>query len=428
MVKLEKIPPSVDAQGLEFALGDELRGERATKGKTLLDVQRDLRIQATYIAAIEDGHLEAFPNPSFIPGYVRSYARYLGLEPAGIYARFCAENGFSYSGPSGSGDARPGRNAAAGAAAAPKTGSGRRTDPRVAGFQPKFPLVEPRRSVFSGIRVSAIGSLLVLAVLVAGLGYGGWSVLQNIQRVQFAPVEDLPIAQSDVLAIEAPDASAEVDADLADLASPVTAKTLADLYRQQELEVPILTPRDGPIAAIDPDSIGPLQIHVPEQVDPSRLVSSPALEGDKAATPVVVAPLIEAIYAEAAAEADAEAAIAAKADDPVSIVVERAAWVRIYQDNGTILFERILEKGESYTLPRGIEAPLIWAGNSGSVYVEIGEALHGPLGRKTLAVRDISLEPASLMAAFPEVVDVPEVISQRTGPGQGGASPAVAIQ
>ena len=30
----------------EFRLGDELRGERATLGKTLLDVQRDLRIKA----------------------------------------------------------------------------------------------------------------------------------------------------------------------------------------------------------------------------------------------------------------------------------------------------------------------------------------------------------------------------------------------
>ena len=65
----------------EFALGDELRGERATLGKTLLDVQRDLRIRAAYIAAIEDAKPEVFPNPSFIAGYVRSYARYLGLDP-----------------------------------------------------------------------------------------------------------------------------------------------------------------------------------------------------------------------------------------------------------------------------------------------------------------------------------------------------------
>ena len=56
----------------EYSLGDELRGERATLGKTLLDIQRDLRIKAAYIAAIEDAKPDVFPNPSFIAGYVLS--------------------------------------------------------------------------------------------------------------------------------------------------------------------------------------------------------------------------------------------------------------------------------------------------------------------------------------------------------------------
>ena len=79
----------------EFSLGDELRGERATLGKTLLDIQRDLRIKAAYIAAIEDARPEVFPNPSFIAGYVRSYARYLGLDPDEVFQRFCRESGFT---------------------------------------------------------------------------------------------------------------------------------------------------------------------------------------------------------------------------------------------------------------------------------------------------------------------------------------------
>jgi len=79
----------------EYSLGDELRGERATLGKTLLDIQRDLRIKAAYIAAIEDAKPEVFPNPSFVPGYVRSYARYLGLNPDEVFQRFCQESGFT---------------------------------------------------------------------------------------------------------------------------------------------------------------------------------------------------------------------------------------------------------------------------------------------------------------------------------------------
>ena len=79
----------------EYPLGDELRGERATMGKTLLDIQRDLRIKAAYIAAIEDARPEVFPNPSFIAGYVRSYARYLSLDPDEVFQRFCQESGFA---------------------------------------------------------------------------------------------------------------------------------------------------------------------------------------------------------------------------------------------------------------------------------------------------------------------------------------------
>jgi cytoskeleton protein RodZ len=418
MVKLDSQSSREDARTLPFALGDELRAERATKGKTLLDVQRDLRIQATYLAAIEDGDVAAFPNPSFLPGYVRSYARYLSLDPVDVYARFCAETGFRYSSSGAS------SGPLSGAKAGPR---GQSRKAASAGFQPKFPLVEPRRSLLSGLRVSAIGSLLVLVLLVGGLGYGGWTILQNIQRVQFAPVEDLPVAQADVGAIETPAVEPEIDAELADLASPVTATKLSELYRQQELAVPILQPRDGPIAAIDPDAMSPLLIHLPDQIDPAKLALATPSETDKLATPIVVAPLIEAIYAAAAEAGPGETAATPGTEAPISIVVERAAWVRIYQENGTILFERILEKGESYTLPRGIEAPLIWAGNSGSVYVEVGSELRGPIGRKTLAVRDISLTPESLIAQFPKVEVIPEVITQRSAP-MGVDGPAVAIQ
>lgn len=408
-----------------FALGDELRGERATKGKTLLDVQRDLRIQANYIAAIEDGDLSAFPNPSFIPGYIRSYARYLDLDPAEVYRRFCAEHGFSY-GPA-SAAARPHQaQGRSGQAPGQKKGQKAGKSAATLAFQPKFPLSEPRRGIFSDVQLSAIGSLLVLLLLIAGLGYGGWTVLQNIQRVQFAPVEDLPLAQSDMNTMEAPEIADGADAAFADLASPVAATSLADLYRQQELEVPILAPRDGPIAAINPDDLAPIRL------GDAGLSAGAKLEPVEM-TPSVVAPLVQAVYSEEAAAAGAAegAEAAAMGDMPLSVIAERAAWIRVYLDNGTIIFERILEKGESYTPPEGVGAPLIWAGNSGSVYVQLGDALRGPLGSGTRAVRDISLDPATVVAQFPVVSEIPEVISQSIGPSPVRQSPTgapVAIQ
>ena len=78
----------------DFRLGDEMRGERATMGKSLLDVQRELRIKASYIAAIENSDPSAFETPGFIAGCVRSYARYLGMDPDETFTKFCAESGF----------------------------------------------------------------------------------------------------------------------------------------------------------------------------------------------------------------------------------------------------------------------------------------------------------------------------------------------
>jgi cytoskeletal protein RodZ len=380
----------------EYALGDELRGERATLGKTLLDIQRDLRIKAAYIAAIEDCRPEVFPNPSFIAGYVRSYARYLQMDPDEVFHRFCQESGFV---PGSGGHAKI---KAAGAAAA---------KPMPGGFRPDFPLARHERRGLPQIPLSAIGSVLVLVGLVGALGYGGWSVLQNIQRVQFAPVEELPVAVAEVDALEAPEVPAIEEPALTDLASPVAATALADLYRQQELEVPILVPRDGPIAALDPDATGVLATAAPS----GKVEVAPGIE--------IPAELV------AAAAAKADPQVTETPERPAVVVVaERAAWVRIYQANGTVLFEKILEKGETYGPPEGIEAPLIWAGNSGSVYVRVGDELRGPLGSGTRAAKDVPLDPATLAERYGVVADVPEVISQSFEGAAAEVGPAVAIR
>jgi len=79
----------------DLRLGDLMRGERAAMGKSLMGVQSELRIKASYIAAIENTNPDAFDTPAFLPGYVRSYARYLNMDPDRVYEAFCAESGFN---------------------------------------------------------------------------------------------------------------------------------------------------------------------------------------------------------------------------------------------------------------------------------------------------------------------------------------------
>ena len=373
--------PSHGHASVDARIGDILRGERATLGRSLLDVQRELKIRAIYIDAIENADVTVFPNKSFIAGYVRSYARYLGLDPEAVLLVFRAETGLAETGLAQSGRRR----------AAP-------AGPGV--FRPDFPLAERPRRGLPLPPLSALGSVLALAALAGGLGYGGWAVLQNVQRVQFAPVEETPAALATIEALPAPEAPAVEAAELGDLARPVAAAQLAELYRKQELEVPILAPRDGPIAALDPAKVG--------------------LLAQAAATPVApAAPAAPAAVAEATGAAfgpEAPAALVPAAAGPVTLVAERAAWIRVYRADKSVIFEKILETGETYAPPPEAAPPLIWAGNSGSVYVRIGETLRGPLGNGTRAVKDVFLDPAALSASLPEAAAAPEVVSRAFDP------------
>jgi hypothetical protein len=168
----------------ELRLGDLMRGERATMGKSLLDVQRELRSRPPYIAAIENADPSAFDTPGFIAGYVRSYARYLNMDPDWAFDTFCRESGFSTA---------HGMAPAASVARAPReekvanVGLGRDIFSLQGGpFLPSSP------GWFANLEPRAVGSVVVLAALLSGLSYGGWMVMREIQKVTFAPVEQPP--------------------------------------------------------------------------------------------------------------------------------------------------------------------------------------------------------------------------------------------
>ncbi|MBN8632232.1 MAG: helix-turn-helix domain-containing protein, partial [Rhodobacterales bacterium] len=163
----------------ELRLGDLMRGERATLGKSLLDVQRELKIKATYIAAIENADLSAFETPGFVAGYVRSYARYLAMDPEWAFERFCAEAGYQVS---------HGLSAAASPQQIVKARARSEfSDPL---GDPNASFIPRGEAIFSRIEPGALGSIAVLVALIGAIGYGGWSVLQEVQRVQLAPVDE----------------------------------------------------------------------------------------------------------------------------------------------------------------------------------------------------------------------------------------------
>ncbi len=346
-----------------------MRGERATLGKSLLDVQRELKIKATYIAAIENSDPTAFETPGFVAGYVRSYARYLGLDAEWAYARFCAEGNFQVA---------HGLSMAASGVKAPRAdGAGRGVISQDPFENPNTPFTPQSEGFLSRIEPGALGSMLVLIALIGGIGFGGWSVLQEVQKVQFTPVEQTPgvAAQVDPLA----PADTILTTETAGITRP-PSDALDRLYRPQALDVPVLTARDGPIANLDPGSVDTLLVVEPEKTETIIAEATPSID---------TAPVIEQVVQVVEPEAP-----------EVAMIAVRPAWVRVRANDGTVIFEKILDAGERYILPATEEPPLLRAGNPSSLYFSVNGETYGPASTGPSAIKNVALSAENLTATY----------------------------
>ncbi len=386
----------------EVALGDEMRGERACLGKSVEDVEAELCIRAPIIAAIENCDLGGFPNQGVVAGYVRSYARYLGLDVEDTYRRFCLESGFRSPSSSGlvpertsspSRDISPMRSMAGGAS---QLASSRFAAPPV-----------PQRL---GPRVSlgALCSVLALAGLVAGLGYGGYSVLQDIQRVGFTPLPAAPEVVAKAPVFDAPVIEARVTV-RPDPSAYLSGGALAGLAEPAALPRAELSRRDGPISAINPDTAGVfarMAQRAPRPVDSAddaiRLAEAGGSVVDAIAAPVEIdAGLVEVGDVVAATLESDPLAVHAEALGVVLHAAEEA-WIRVRTGENAVVYEGTLGAGEQFSLPELVEAPFLKAGNAGGIFVLVDGIAYGPVGRRGEIARNVSLRAADIRSLLPQ--------------------------
>lgn len=354
----------------DVRLGDIMRGERATMGKSLLDVQRDLKIKATYIAAIENADPTAFESPGFVAGYVRSYARYLNLDPEWAFRTFCDEGNFSNPAGLGSGPKPRARTSE-------PMGTGDR-DPFV---EPTVSFIPKGEARLSGIEPGAVGSLAVVVALAAAIGYGGWSVFQEVQKVQFAPIDQAPgvLSEMDPMAV-VPDAPGNGDASEVTALPDVAA--LERLYRPQALDLPIMTPRDAPIASLNPSTVGAL-----------APIDTGAPDAQLAGSDLLPAPFEPPV-------APGQSVQVVEAPQELALLAVRPCWVRVQDADGTVIFEKILDAGERFVLPQSDDAHVLRAGNAGSLYFSVNGETYGPAGTGASVVRDVRLTPEDVTGAY----------------------------
>ena len=344
----------------EVLLGDELRGERATLGKSLLDVQRDLKIKASYVAAIENCDLQVFSNKGFIAGYVKSYARYLGLDPEPLYERFCRESGFSSNRESLTWESK----------------KNERTVQKNFGpdstWQPGTIGQINYNSVITRDIVSRIAPILLVLTVLFGSIFGGVLVLKHIQRL-------------DIIAFEEPPQIFTTPVDnISNLAS------LTDLYSSEELAIPLFEPRDKALATLTPDVLTALEnrLEVPI-ITYSSLGQSFSLSNEDPLNSGfsnfgLPDPIVRTV----------------PSVPNVKILAMTPAWVRVKNEDGDIVFEKTLKERETYLIDKSLFKGQLRAGNAQNVYFVIDKKVFGPLSEGRSVVKKVLLDPDEIKSSF----------------------------
>ena len=90
-----RIGGRVDRAAMEVELGpslpDRLVAARERKGVDLYRAERDTKIRARYLAALERGDYRELPGSVYTKGFLRNYAVYLGLDPEDVLRQWRRE-------------------------------------------------------------------------------------------------------------------------------------------------------------------------------------------------------------------------------------------------------------------------------------------------------------------------------------------------
>ena len=344
--------------GESARVGEELRDARESLGVSLEEMADRLRINRRFIAALEEGRVRDLPGTAYAIGFVRSYARELGLDADEMIRRF-------------------------------RDGAGAASRPR---GELVFPEPVPERGVPAG------AVILVGAVLVVG-AYVGWYQWSGSANRTVDTVPSLPPRLEE---------TARQGAQLPALPGPGgmpatgTAALLPPTPPAPAASSPAVnTPAASTPAASTPAVTPPAAGTTPPGAAPAGQVPRPTAAAP-AGTLVPTGP-----------NAPAQAPVAAPATPPgtpavpatplsrITLKAQDECWIQIRDPrSGQIVVNRVLRPGESYQVPP-TEGLVLTTGRSQALEVIVdGQTTQAFEGRNGV-LRDVPLVADTLKAARP---------------------------
>ncbi|XAO71908.1 MAG: RodZ domain-containing protein [Acetobacteraceae bacterium] len=367
-----------------FPVGKRLKEQRVKLGWDLSDVAAWLRIRETYLIAFEEGRTEDLPSGVYVVGFLRSYARALGLDADDIVSEFQAVIPLS------------------------KVRS------------PALNIPEPL--VGRGVPVAiwaAIGLVLIVIAYTGIYHYAGDDSADVRDKLAAGPTKTVPKNAG---------LSPEIAAVMPEPPAPAPAAETSSLppaSMQAAEATPANTGSDAaPIGqATQPeiDNAQPSAAQIPAPVSNMPATGGQAIQtGQEVATPSSPIPTVP------------------ESPTGFDLVASHNTWVRVTDKDGQDVCNRVLKPGEICSGKRDKAPYRITTGNAGGVAFRFGDAVTAPLGENGQVVRNLTLTseditqgraPDNTASVPPEAHPSDSVLRQSDSPpvtapnlpGDGGA-------
>lgn len=75
-----------------MSVGSELKEARIARKISLADITKKTKIPEKYLEAVEENNFDIFPSQTYAKGFIRAYAKVVGIDPALLTRQFNSEN------------------------------------------------------------------------------------------------------------------------------------------------------------------------------------------------------------------------------------------------------------------------------------------------------------------------------------------------
>ncbi|WP_448106437.1 RodZ domain-containing protein [Pseudomonas azerbaijanoccidentalis] len=288
--------------------GETLRQARESNGWSLAEVALKLNLTTTSLSNLEAGAFDKLPGHTFARGYIRAYAKLLGMDQAVLVQQFDQSTG---------------------------------TDSQGSSVHSLGRIEEPVRVSHTILRIVS----LLLLVAVIGGGFVWWqdqTSLRTKDLIGLAP-EHVEVEGADGTTQIHPLDEPEDQAVAEGQTEGATALALpqAETSAEAPAETPATAPAAAPVAPTNPAPAAPVHSAAP-------VVATPATPAP--AVPAVPAPVVTAPVAPSAAAPAPVAAAPTAGQGQVQLQFTADCWTQVTDGSGKVLFSGLKRKGDSLSV------------------------------------------------------------------------------